>query len=272
MYEIGRDQLTPENPEIILGKGSFGEVSLQTYHGEYVAVKKFIRQSSEEEILREIISIINIRAHKYLPIVYGVSLERRPFLMISKFYGSSSGKKSTTLQYYLRKFIRSGDNYQTSDKANNLTSVNRGKELLRVAGNICEALYHIHMCGYLHGDLKSNNILLIKENSNLTPKVIDFGKSCKIDCPSVSCVVVKNEKEYDEVKLLYSHMAKELFFGKPRSVQTDIFAYGVLLSNILQVIKRNDTCFNILVEQALSDDPEKRPTLSCISNIIYDQI
>ena len=36
---IERNQLISENPEILLGKGSYGEVSLQTYQGMAVAVK-----------------------------------------------------------------------------------------------------------------------------------------------------------------------------------------------------------------------------------------
>lgn len=38
---IGRNQLISEKPEILLGKGSYGEVSFQTYQGMAVAVKKY---------------------------------------------------------------------------------------------------------------------------------------------------------------------------------------------------------------------------------------
>ena len=37
---IGRNQLISEDPEILLGKGSYGEVSLQAYQGMSVAAKK----------------------------------------------------------------------------------------------------------------------------------------------------------------------------------------------------------------------------------------
>ena len=84
---IDRSQLVPENPDVLLGKGAYGEVSLQTYQGMEVAVKKF-RYSTKEDVLREMLTVLNVRAHEYLPIVYGVSLELKPFLLISKFYGS----------------------------------------------------------------------------------------------------------------------------------------------------------------------------------------
>jgi serine/threonine protein kinase len=110
------------------------------------------------------------------------------------------------------------------------------RELLQVAGNICEGLDHIHQCGYLHGDIKSNNILIIRQNSNIVPQIIDFGKSSMISSLCCSCIIVKNEKEFENVKLKYPHMAKELFFGKPRTIETDIFAYGILPKEILNAM------------------------------------
>ena len=39
------------------------------------------------------------------------------------------------------------------------SSINQD-QFLQIAENICEGLRHIHQCGYLHGDIKSNNILI----------------------------------------------------------------------------------------------------------------
>lgn len=57
------------------------------------------------------------------------------------------------------------------------STISHEKGMLRMAGSICEGRHHIHTCGYLHGDMKSNNIFIAKENSNLVPKIIDFEKS-----------------------------------------------------------------------------------------------
>ncbi len=98
---ISRNQLVSDDPETLLGKGSYGEVSFQTYQGMAVAVKKY-KNCSKEDVVRELLTMLNIRPCMFLPIVYGVSIERMPFLMILKFYGSLSTKRSTTLQYYLK--------------------------------------------------------------------------------------------------------------------------------------------------------------------------
>lgn len=258
--KIDRKDLTSEFPQLVLGKGAFGEVTLEKYQGMYVAVKKFTRHSQKEDVLREVLCIMNIKPHTYLPIVYGISLEQKPFLIVFKFYGSLSNKRSTTLQYFIRKLNTSG--VGSADD-----NINLNTEILRVANHVCEALQHIHSCGYLHGDLKADNILVIKESSRLIPKIIDFGKSCKISSPSYSCVLVKNEAEYNTKRLAYSHMARELFFGNPRTIKTDIFAYGILLDNVLKALRTNPTSFTLLVEQALSDRPDDRPELNTIIHV-----
>ena len=103
----------------------------------------------------------------------------------------------------------------------------------------------------------------------MIPKIMDFGKSCKISSPTYSCVLVSDEAEYNAKRLVYRHMAKELFFGSPRTIKTDVFAYGVLLDDVLKALKRNDTSFAVLVEQALSDLPENRPGLVKIMDVLH---
>ena len=275
---IERNQLISENPEILLGKGSYGEVSLQTYQGMAVAVKKY-KNCLKDEVVRELLTVLNIRPHAFLPIVYGVSIERKPFLLISKFYGSTSAKRSTTLRYYLKKYPRGDENkHNSSDGSSGAASKSidgdapkKNRELLQIAGNICEGIEHVHQGGYLHGDIKSNNILIIKCSSGIMPKIIDFGKSCQIRTPSYSCIITKSERDYENTKLKYPHMAKELFFGKPRSIETDIFAYGVLLQEIINTLNISNTEFDVLLERTLSDLPENRPTLNCIRNVINKQ-
>ena len=42
--------------------------------------------------------------------------------------------------------------------------------LMQAALYVCQALPHIHSCEYLHGDIKSDNILLVREGLSLIPK------------------------------------------------------------------------------------------------------
>ena len=48
---------------------------------------------------------------------------------------------------------------------------------------IGKAMLHVHSKGYLHNDLKANNVVLEKKDGRFNPVIIDFGKSLKVDSP-----------------------------------------------------------------------------------------
>ena len=95
------------------------------------------------------------------------------------------------MQYFIRKLYT--DAGSTSQGTGSADSIN----LMQAALYVCQALPHIHSCEYLHGDIKSDNILLVREGLSLIPKIIDFGKSCKISSPTYSCILVSDEAEYN---------------------------------------------------------------------------
>jgi hypothetical protein len=49
------------------------------------------------------------------------------------------------------------------------------RDRVRLAWQICAAMAHVHSSGYLHADLKTNNILVLKEHGEWAARVSDFG-------------------------------------------------------------------------------------------------
>ena len=49
------------------------------------------------------------------------------------------------------------------------------RDRMRLAWQICAAMAHVHSHGYLHADLKTNNILVLKEHGEWAARVSDFG-------------------------------------------------------------------------------------------------
>ena len=47
--------------------------------------------------------------------------------------------------------------------------------------NNADALEHVHGCGYIHNDLKSNNIGLETRGGRPSPVIIDFGNGVRAD-------------------------------------------------------------------------------------------
>ena len=72
---------------------------------------------------------------------------------------------------------------------------------ISVFENKCSPLGHVHLKGYLHNDLKASNEVLerISVSKELTPVVIDFGKSVKASSYSTKCYLapeVRSEQCY----------------------------------------------------------------------------
>lgn len=80
------------------------------------------------------------------------------------------------------------------------------------------ALEYMHGQGYLHRDIKPDNILL---DENYNPKLSDFGLSNTIE----ECL--KSGQGYT------SHIAPECFSDFKNTIQTDIYAAGVTLYRII---------------------------------------
>lgn len=76
-----------------------------------------------------------------------------------------------------------------------------------------DALDNMHQLGWIHGDLKVEHFRLY-ENSC---KLIDFEQSCKL------------EHSIQNLTATPRYMAPELFHGKPKTVQTDLYAFGIIL-------------------------------------------
>jgi serine/threonine protein kinase len=136
-----------------------------------------------------------------------------------------------------------------------------------------EALKAMHQMGYVHADLKPNNIL---RNAEGRVKVIDFGQSCKAG-------TVK-----DRIQGTPDYISPEQVARRPITVQTDVFNLGATLywalvgktiPTLYTVNKKGDNSFlavdlietpvqlnpkvpvalSNLVMESISTNPKKRP-------------
>ncbi|XP_066921273.1 uncharacterized protein [Clytia hemisphaerica] len=96
----------------------------------------------------------------------------------------------------------------------------------KICYQMFKALVYIHRKGFLHNDIKSNNILL---RSDSTPVIIDFGKSTLRSQPQEYRLTSEQKERYN---VRYPYLAHELRNGSglKTSTRTDIFSLGFVFN------------------------------------------
>jgi serine/threonine protein kinase len=101
---------------------------------------------------------MNTPTHPAIPHLLGVQIDEIPYSLVMQFLGE--GMESVTVHKLLHQ-----------DMAKHLLlSTN---EWISIFHDIAEALFHAHQKGFVHCDVKSNNVLVSGKKGYL----IDFGKA-----------------------------------------------------------------------------------------------
>ena len=90
-----------------------------------------------------------------------------------------------------------------------------------------EILIFIHERGFLHNDLKSNNVVI--DGSENKPVIIDFGKSCKIVKARL-----RKPKVIEKSMKKFPHIAPEIHRGERQSIASDVFSFGYLVTRLFR--------------------------------------
>jgi serine/threonine protein kinase len=133
---------------------------------------------------------------------------------------------------------------------------------LLVLDRVAEALQHIHSRGYLHNDLKANNVVLeMRYGSRYNPVIIDFGKSTRINAPKPKkCLSPADQRMYRQT---YPHIAPEIVSGKgTSSTASDVYSFANLIEFVRLKAELNLGAQRVLLKNlGLSEMPDKRPKL-----------
>ena len=182
----------------LLGKGGMGEVyrADDLKLGQVVALKFLPDETTGDpsalERFRAEVRTARQVSHPNVCRVYDI--------------GESDGRQFLTMEYV-----------DGEDLASLLRRIGRlpGGKALDVARQLCAGLAAIHDCGVLHRDLKPANVML---DGHGRVRITDFGVARSA-----------GEVAPGELAGTLVFMAPELFEGRPYSVQSDLFALGLVL-------------------------------------------
>jgi TolB-like protein/tetratricopeptide (TPR) repeat protein/predicted Ser/Thr protein kinase len=176
-----------------LGQGSFGEVFLawDPELDREVALKLMCRENGEFGIKSEARLLAKVR-HENVAVVYGVAEhDERAGLWMEYIHGL------------------------TLDQLVIVQGVMGAQEATAVGMAVCRALAAVHQAGLLHCDIKAQNVMRA-EGGRIV--LMDFGLG-----------QIFQQNVGTQLRGTVPYMALELFEGQPPSVQSDIYALGVML-------------------------------------------
>jgi len=174
-----------------LGKGTFGKVSKAVWSGLQVAVKEMQEQKSSEEFEKEMKTLLQFHFPRIVTLI-GYTLQ--PNCLVMKYMARG------TLKSVIDKKTKS--NMPWSRK-------------LSMALNLSEGLIYLHKNKFVHGDIKTSNLLV---NQHWEISVGDFG----------SAVSLENTRSIQALGGTILYLAPELYDDKI-SFKSDIYAAAIVL-------------------------------------------
>jgi serine/threonine protein kinase len=197
------------NPKNKLGKGGFGTVYkgfLEKY--KEVAVKRISKDSRQgkQEFIAEVTTIGSLH-HKNLVRLIGWCYERHELLLVYEFMPNCS----------LDRFIFGMEELPTLSWERRHAIIYGVAQALDYLHNGCEKRV-------LHRDIKSSNIML---DSGFNAKLGDFG---------LARTIQQSEKTHHTTKVIAGtpgYMAPETFLTGRATVETDVYAFGVLVLEVV---------------------------------------
>jgi tRNA A-37 threonylcarbamoyl transferase component Bud32 len=201
---IGSTLINRYRIDKFLGRGGMAEVYQvwDTQRGVPLAMKVLREDLAEDRIFmrrfeREANNLTRLQ-HPNIVRCYGLGREGRIAFMLMDYIEGST----------LRGEIFDADGPLTTER------------ILDILHPICSALNYAHQMGMVHCDVKSANIMIHK---NVTVYLTDFGIARGMDAATSTMVGIGTP----------AYMAPELIKGKDPTPQTDIYALGIVLYEML---------------------------------------
>ncbi|CAL9199857.1 serine/threonine-protein kinase STY13 isoform X1 [Musa acuminata AAA Group] len=191
---------------VAFAQGAFGKLYRGTYDGEDVAIKLLEKpendperaQLMEQQFGQEVTMLANL---KHPNIVRFIGACRKPMVWCIVTEYAKGGS--------VRQFLMKRQNRSVPLKL-----------AVKQALDIAKGMEYVHGLGFIHRDLKSDNLLIFADKSI---KIADFG---------VARIEVKPEGMTPETGT-YRWMAPEMIQHRPYNQKVDVYSFGIVLWELI---------------------------------------
>ena len=182
----------------LLGSGARSTIwqARNRQSGEEFALKRVLRRdSSDQRFLDQVTNEFHVAQHLDHPVIRKIYRLRkiRKFLRVSELHLFMELCAGASLQDRRPTLIR---------------------DVMHIFTRVAEAVAYMNTTGWVHADLKPNNILVAEDG---TVKIIDLGQSCRVG-------TIKQR-----IQGTPDFIAPEQFHRRPLDARTDVFNFGAAL-------------------------------------------
>lgn len=244
------DDLPVENK--IIGDGCFGSCTQMSYKDMFVVCAKRMEKErvSIQALRSEAAILYSLNTGGFTPHCFGVCLGLHAIIMS---YINIDGKPVSLFSLLYIK----PRNIQLSKE-----------QCIDMLISLCKGLQHVHASGFLHNDLKLDNIVVGNSLSGkLKPYIIDFGKACPIAKGKKYSL---SEEDIVMYKKEHPQVAPDLRDGLVQQSQaTDIYSLGRILKRCNSVLLHSpdlSTQIRKILSYHSHDRPELKSVLLMLNN------
>lgn len=205
-YDEWTIDLRKLNMGMAFAQGAFGKLYRGTYNGEDVAIKLLEKpendseraQLMEQQFAQEVMMLANLR-HPNVVRFIGACRKPMVWCIVTEYARGGS----------VRQFLT-----RRRNRAVSLTVA------VKQALDVARGMAYMHGLGFIHRDLKSDNLLIFGDKSI---KIADFG---------VARIEVQTEGMTPETGT-YRWMAPEMIQHRPYNQKVDVYSFGIVLWELI---------------------------------------
>ena len=213
-----------------IGKGGMGEVFLayDTQCGRRIALKK-IREDllQHKQLFNRFLTESRVTSqltHPSIIPIYSIHQEGELLYYTMPFV---EGETLKEILRVTRRQVKQGEKLHHIGESI--------PALIRVYVNICQAIAYAHSKKVLHRDIKPENIIIGKYGEVM---MLDWGLAKMLEAPPMEPLSIQEEERARMTALgkvvgTVAYMAPERALGMPATIQTDVYALGVILYQLL---------------------------------------
>lgn len=198
------------NKEDVLGKGTFGKCISGKLAHINVCIKVLRKGADYQATFSTEATLLSHCCHPNLPWIYGVV--HQPTLIVSSLHTINNSSFTIHSLLHGSALTLSADEWK------------------RIIHGVILAIDYLHSKSIIHNDIKENNVVIQRVNSEIQSILIDLGKGCFLPHGKVYNMSDAKGRQY---KKTYPHIAPDLVDGHcNQSKSSDMFSFGRLVRQI----------------------------------------